>query len=88
MSLQILVCWSFCIYEVGKNQQNVFEDLFRSNQAEHLEYMNLKMNFPLKADHLDWEQIRRTVGADLEGIGSRLDEHKGCKENEVVQIIC
>ena len=50
--------------------------------------MNLKINSSLKVDHLDWEQIRRTAGADLEGIGSSLGDQKSGKENEVVQIVC
>ena len=50
-------------------------------------HMNLKMNSSLKADHLDWEQIRITTGADLEGIGSRLEDDMSGKENEVVQLV-
>ena len=43
--------------------------------------LNLKMNSHLKAHHLEWEQIRRAIQVDLEGIGSRLKENKGGMEN-------
>ena len=37
------------------------------------------MNSSLKADHLDWDQISRTTGADFFGIGGRLGDGDGTK---------
>ena len=59
----------------------VCEDLAGSYRPDHFEYMNLKMNSPLKADHYDLEQIRRTVAAELEGIGSILEYDKRGEDN-------